>query len=215
MNSTIKKVLIIEDHPQMRRNIAMILQRENFVVEIAENGRAGVEKARAGIPDIVLCDIMMPELDGHGVLQELRADPDTAEIPFIFLTARSERNDQRAGMNSGADDYLTKPVTRDELLAAIHARLRRRDVLEQQLKARLSKIAPDFHNLAPLEALGVSPREAEVLGWVAQGKSNAEIASILRMSEHTVKKHLQHVFDKLGVESRHAAALRALEVLSG
>ena len=215
MNSAIRKVLIIEDHPQMRRNIATILQRENFVVEIAENGRAGVEKARAGIPDIVLCDIMMPELDGHGVLQALRADPDTAEIPFIFLTARSERNDLRAGMNSGADDYLTKPVTRDELLAAIHARLRRRDLLEQQLKARLSKFAPDFGNLSSLEALGLSPREAEVLGWVAQGKSNAEIASILRMTEHTAKKHLQHVFDKLGVESRHAAALRALEVLSG
>ena len=214
MSAAPRKILVIEDHPQMRRNIALILQRENFAVEIAENGRAGLEKARASVPDIVLCDIMMPELDGHGVLQALRADPDTAEIPFIFLTARSERNDQRAGMNLGADDYLTKPVTRDELLAAVHARLRRRDLLEEQFKARLSKFAPDFGNVSRLEALGLSPREAEVLGWVAQGKGNAEIGSILKMTEHTVKKHLQHVFGKLGVESRHAAALQALETLS-
>ena len=84
MSAVPRKVLVIEDHPQMRRNIALILQRENFAVEVAENGRTGVEKALLMIPDIVLCDIMMPELDGHAVLQALRSDPDTAEIPFIF-----------------------------------------------------------------------------------------------------------------------------------
>src|SRR5512141_1242705 len=104
------KSLVIEDQPQMRKNLVTILEMENFQVISAENGRRGVELARSERPDLVLCDVMMPELDGFGVLQALRADPATATLPLIFLTAKGDRLDQRAGMNLGADDYLTKPA---------------------------------------------------------------------------------------------------------
>src|SRR5574341_351543 len=105
-----KKILIIEDEPEMRRNLAMILKLEKFQVLTAENGRRGVEMALAEKPDLIICDVMMPELDGYGVLHQLRQERATAGTPFMFLTAKGEKADLRSGMNLGADDYLTKPV---------------------------------------------------------------------------------------------------------
>ena len=158
---------------------------------------------------------MMPELDGHGVVQALRAEPCTATIPFIFLTARSDHGDIRTGMNSGADDYLVKPVPRLDLLAAVEARLARSEAVEARVQAAAAggSFHPDFSSHEPLALLGLTNREAEVLLWVAQGKSNADTGSILGMSEKTVKQHLGSIFSKLGVENRNAAALLAVEVL--
>jgi len=203
------KILVIEDEPEMRRNLVSILRLEKFQPIAAENGRAGIEAAKRDKPALILCDVMMPELDGYGVLAALRADAATAATPFIFLTAKGEKPDIRAGMNLGADDYLTKPVAKADLLAAIRTRLER---AEQQTVAEFK---PNFSSSKPLEAaLDLTPRVAEVLLWLAQGKTNGEIAVILGNSEATVKKHVLEIFIKLGVETRTAASLRALEVLS-
>ena len=202
-----KKILVIEDEPEMRRNLLTILKLEKFQPVGAENGRAGLAAVQRDKPDLILCDVMMPELDGHGVLDALRQDEATAAIPFIFLTAKGEKEDLRNGMNLGADDYLTKPVARLDLLEAIQARLLR---AEQQTQR---EFMPDFSSFAPLLKLGLTPRVAEVLLWVAQGKTNGDIASILGISESTVKKHMLEIFQSLGVETRRAAALRALEQL--
>ena len=202
----------------MRRNIALLLEMEGFQVLTAANGLAGVEAVKKERPDLVLCDVMMPELDGYGVVQALRAEQDFATLPFIFLTARGDRTDVRIGMNFGADDYLTKPVVREDLLAAVHARLARAQAVEERVQAAASDAGgfhPDFSSPEPLRVtLGLTQREADVLLWVAQGKSNGDIAVILGMSEKTAKQHLGSVFQKLGVEGRNAATLRALEVLS-
>lgn len=158
---------------------------------------------------------MMPELDGYGVVQALREDDSFANTPFIFLTAKSDRADVRVGMNFGADDYLTKPVVRDDLLAAVQTRLVRSGVLQQRM-AEGRGFSPDFQRPDRLQqAWGLTPREAEVLVWVAQGKSNADVAAILEMSEKTAKQHLGVCFQKMGVEGRNAATVMALEVLSG
>jgi len=211
-----KKILIIEDQPQMRRNLATILEMEGFEVSLAENGNAGVVQAQALKPDLIICDVMMPELDGHGVLRTLRSEKATATIPFIFLTAKGEKIDQRTGMNLGADDYLTKPVARTDLLASVKVRLEKRDAHEAELDSAKASAGfnPNFESPKPLESLGLTPREAEVLLWVAQGKSNGDIAILLGMAEKTVKKHMGNIFDKLGLEGRNAATVRALEVLS-
>ena len=203
-----KKILVIEDEPEMRRNMTALLRYHNYEPIAAENGRAGVEAARRGKPDLILCDVMMPELDGYGVLQALQADASLARIPFIFLTAKGEKDDLRSGMNLGADDYLTKPVANAELVQAIETRLRRSD---QQAKR---EFRPDFSSSEPLLSLGLTPRAAEALLWLAQGKSNADIATILGITESTVKKYVQEMFEKLGVETRGAAAVRALVVLN-
>ncbi len=202
-----KKILIIEDEEQTRKNLATILRMEGHTVLTAEDGGLGLDLARREQPDLILCDVMMPRLDGHGVLAALRENKMTAAVPFIFLTARGEWNDLRTGMNLGADDYLTKPATASELLAAIVARIAR---ARQRPPA---EFAPDYSSSAPLVALGLTAREAKVLLWVAQGKSNADISTILGTAENTVKKHLQNIFEKLGIESRNAATVRALEAL--
>jgi DNA-binding NarL/FixJ family response regulator len=204
-----KKILVIEDEPEMRRNLTTILRLEKFQPLAAENGRVGVELARKEKPDVILCDVMMPELDGYGVIAALRAEAATVTIPFIFLTAKGEKPDIRAGMNLGADDYLTKPVGKADLLAAIHSRL------ERAAQQSTPEFKPNFDSPKPLEAaLELTPRVAETLLWLAQGKTNGEIATILGNSESTVKKHVLEIFQRLGVETRGAAALRALEVLS-
>ena len=203
-----KKILVIEDEPEMRRNITTLLRYHDYEPIAAENGRQGVESARREKPDLVLCDVMMPELDGYGVLQALQADASLAHIPFIFLTAKGEKDDLRSGMNLGADDYLTKPVSNADLVRALEARLRR---YEQQVKREFK---PDFSSSEPLLKLGLTPRAAEALLWLSQGKTNSDIATILGVTESTVKKHVQEMFDKLGVETRGAAAVRALEILN-
>ena len=212
----VKKILIIEDQAPMRRNIALMLEMEGYETVTAENGRVGLEMARREEPDLVLCDVMMPELDGYGVVQALREDVRFAATPFIFLTAKSDRSDVRVGMNYGADDYLTKPVVRDDLLAAVTARLQRAGAVHECIEAAGSGFSPDYSSAVPLQmALGITAREAEVLLWVAQGKSNAEVGVILGMAEKTVKQHLGSIFAKLGLENRNAATLQAVEVLSG
>jgi len=210
------KILIIEDQPQMRKNLVTILEMENFHVASAENGRRGIELIQTEKPDLIICDVMMPDVDGHAVLRSLRAAASTATIPFIFLTAKGDKADFRTGMNLGADDYLTKPVSSVDLLAAVKTRLARRRSHEAEVEAAESAggFKPDFNSAKPLESLGLTAREAEVLLWVAQGKSNGDIALLLGMAEKTVKKHMGSIFDKLGLEGRNAATIKALEKLS-
>jgi len=204
-----KKILIIEDEPEMRRNIATILRLEKYQPLTAEHGRLGVEMALKENPSLILCDVMMPELDGYGVLHAIRANQSTEATPFIFLTAKGEKPDIRAGMNLGADDYLTKPVAKTDLLNAIAARLARAG------QTSVPDFKPNFESAKPLEkSLKLTPRVAETLLWIAQVKTNGDIATILGISESTVKKHVLEIFGQLGVETRSAASLRALEILS-
>ena len=118
-----EKILLIEDNEALRENTAEILSLANYEVSTAENGKIGVEMAIANPPDLIVCDIMMPILDGYGVFQILSKNPDLQHVPFIFLSAKSERNDLRKGMEMGADDYITKPFSDSELINAIRARI--------------------------------------------------------------------------------------------
>lgn len=126
-----KKVLIIEDNNDIRENVVEILELAGYTVFAAGNGKAGVDLALKNVPDIILCDIMMPELDGYGVLYLLSKSPQMAAIPFIFLTAKAERTDLRKGMEMGADDYLTKPFDDMDLLNAIESRLKKKEIQEK------------------------------------------------------------------------------------
>jgi len=130
-----KKILLIEDNLEVRENTEEILSLANYNVVAAPNGKVGVELALKEKPDLIICDIMMPELDGYGVLHILSKNADTALIPFIFLTAKTEKTDIRKGMTLGADDYLTKPFDDTDLLNAIEVRLRKGAMLQQQYEA--------------------------------------------------------------------------------
>lgn len=127
-----KSVLIIEDNTDLRENTAEILDMAGYKIFTAENGKKGIELAVKEKPDLIVCDIMMPELDGYGVLHLLRKNPETQSIPFIFLTAKTERTDLRKGMEMGADDYITKPFEDIELLNAIEVRLKKAAIFDQK-----------------------------------------------------------------------------------
>ena len=127
-----KKILLIEDNLEVRENTSEILTLANYEVIAAENGKVGVELAQEHRPDLIICDIMMPELDGYGVLHILGKKEETAAIPFIFLTAKTEKTDIRKGMNLGADDYLTKPFDDTDLLNAVEVRLRKSAMQRKQ-----------------------------------------------------------------------------------
>jgi len=135
-----KKVLLIEDNADIRENMAEILELASYEVHTAPDGKQGVALAIAKKPDIIICDIMMPVLDGYGVIHMLQKNPDTQNIPFIFLTAKAERTEIRKGMELGADDYITKPFNGTELLNAIESRLRKAELI------RLN-ITPDLQGL--------------------------------------------------------------------
>lgn len=127
-----KKLLLIEDNLNVRETTQEILELADYEVLTAENGRQGVELAKSGKPDIIVCDIMMPDLDGYGVLKILSRNPETSTIPFIFLTAKADKSDIRKGMNLGADDYVTKPFEETDLLDAIETRLTKSESLKRE-----------------------------------------------------------------------------------
>lgn len=128
------KILVIEDEELVRANIAELLDAEEHDVVTAENGFLGALWAQEHLPELIICDVMMPELNGYEVLETLSENADTAMIPFIFLTAMADKAEIRQGMTSGADDYLTKPFSRAELLEAVNTRLSKREIVQSQYK---------------------------------------------------------------------------------
>ncbi len=145
------KILVIEDEKGLREEIVDILGFEGFETVGASHGQEGLEMARTFRPDMIVCDIMMPVLDGYGVLLELRSDPQTATIPFLFLTARAERSDMRRGMVLGADDYLIKPFRNEELLEAIQARLEHRRLLTRHYEGQIEELRHAIAQTLPHE----------------------------------------------------------------
>lgn len=151
-----KTILLIEDNVDLRENTAELLEDSNYKIITAENGKIGVELALKHIPDIIICDIMMPELDGYEVLEILSKNEQTEAIPFIFLTAKSENTDMRKGMSLGADDYITKPFEEEDLINAIEARLRKSELLKtiyQQSAEGIETFIENAKQLVNLTAL--------------------------------------------------------------
>lgn len=181
MKKTASTVLVIEDNQDIRESTAEILELADYHVYTAENGKKGVELAQNHLPDIILCDIMMPELDGYGVLYMLGKNDQTANIPFIFITAKTERVEMRKGMEMGADDYLTKPFSDMELLNAIETRLQKRAVISKGAGASAS-----------LESLLDEARTAKLLTELSE---NSRIRSYKKKQVvFSEGDHLSHVF---------------------
>jgi len=149
-----KKILLIEDDKALRENTAELLELANYTVYTAPNGKIGIEVAKKELPHLIVCDIMMPEIDGYGVLEVVSLEPTTTHIPFVFLSAKTEYNEIRKGMNMGADDYLTKPFEEDELLSAIESRLAKAEILSTRIAVSSKKKAEgDIRNLHELKNL--------------------------------------------------------------
>ena len=148
-----KTIILIEDNKDVRENTTEILELANYKVVQAENGKQGVELTKLHKPDLIICDIMMPVLDGYGVIHLLTKNPETASIPFIFLTAKSERMDFRKGMEMGADDYISKPFDDIELLNAVERRLKKNDLLKAKFSKNMDGLNKFFNAAKNVEDL--------------------------------------------------------------
>lgn len=146
-----KKVLVIEDESAVLENILEIIEEFDYEVFGASNGIEGLKQAKENLPDLIICDIMMPELDGFGVITELQKDQQTAAIPFIFLTAKADREDLRQGMNLGADDYLTKPFTPEQLFKAIETRIKKQEKFKEKGEEKLDELRINLASTLPHE----------------------------------------------------------------
>lgn len=175
-----KKILVVEDSQSLRKDILEMLGFEGFDAIGAENGSVGVERAREFLPDLIICDIMMPIMDGYGVLEELRKNALTATIPFIFLTARTDRMDMRLGMELGADDFLTKPFHAAELLAAVRTRLNKRELFDEVAERRLGDLRENIMMALPHELR--TPLNV-ILGFSDLLMTDAEMMEGERVSE--------------------------------
>lgn len=211
----INRLLIIEDEDVLRRDLQEILTLEGYQVDTAANGLEAVDVVRNAIPDLILCDIRMPGLDGYQVLKAVRELPGGFNVVFIFLTAKVESEEIRAGMNLGADDYLLKPVTHKDLMTAIRVRLEHRKNMmeavrgdvESQLTDQLEYSVEDVKSI--LSAL--SKTERRIFYYVAQEKSTTDIAQLLYISPKTVENHRHNISKKLKLKGGHSVLALALK----
>ena len=157
-----KKILIIEDSLEMRENTSEILTLAGYEVISAKNGKEGIEMAHKELPDLIICDIMMPILDGYGTLHMLSKNTETANIPFIFLTAKAERSDYRKGMEMGADDYITKPFDDIELLNAVESRCRKADLLRREYTKNIEGLNEFMNQAKGFDVLKTISQEQEL-----------------------------------------------------
>ncbi|CAH2031832.1 response regulator transcription factor [Trichlorobacter ammonificans] len=190
-----QSILVIEDDPSYRGNIEMILKMEGFRVRTAADGRSGLAAVQEEVPDLILCDIMMPEMDGHTMFDILKSDVLFADVAFIFVTALADRSELRRAMAAGADDYLTKPFTAEELLAAVTGRLNRLRILRQ------SAGSTSFHKDLAWLREQLTPREHEVLLRVGRGDTSRQIADRLGISVKTVEIHRSNLMHKLNASN--------------
>ena len=189
-------ILIIEDDPAYLSMMEVMLQMEGFDVRTSSSGESALAMLHEKRSDLILCDIMMPDMDGHAVLEALKSDKALAEIPFVFVTALGERAEVRQGMSEGADDYLPKPFTAEELLAAVTGRIRRHEMIIQQHDK------PAFQEeQAIFRTRKISRRELDVLLMVGKGSTSREIAEQMEISAKTVEVHRYNLMNKLGASN--------------
>ena len=222
------KVLLVDDEPGLRAAVQAYFEDEGFEVITAVDGAEGWEKAQAELPDVVLSDVMMPRVDGFGLLKQLRDDERLGGTPVIFLTAKGMTSDRIAGFRAGVDDYIPKPFDPDELVARVRNVVQRQERLLREAAryadTDLGQMAKQITEIRSLlqggggsrRAAGAgdhafTPREASVLQLVAEGLMNKEIARRLDTSIRNVEKYVSRLFAKTGTASRTELVRYALE----
>ncbi|NRH41118.1 response regulator [Pseudomonas sp. MS15a(2019)] len=205
-------VLIVDDTPDNLALLSDALDASGYMVLVALDGASALERMQRRRPDVVLLDAMMPGLDGFETCRRIKAQAELADIPVLFMTALTETEHVVEAFAAGGIDYVTKPLKTDEVLARVAAHLRTARELQAARNLPASRpYARTALDLAPLSSrYQLTGREVEVLHWVACGKTNRDIGDILGLSPRTVNKHLEHVYVKLGVETRTAAATLAI-----
>ncbi|MEN2397593.1 response regulator transcription factor [Pseudomonas halotolerans] len=211
-------VLIVDDTPDNLAMLSDALNDAGYMVLVALDGLTALNRIERRRPDLILLDAMMPGLDGFETCRRIKAQPQSADIPVLFMTALTESCHVVQGFEVGGSDYVTKPIQIDEVLARVAAHLRTSRILHSARAASQPVAALSLNDEPASQVLSarfqLTGREVEVLRWVACGKTNRDIGTILDLSPRTVNKHLEHVYIKLGVETRTAATSVVLSAMT-
>ncbi len=221
------QVLLVDDEPGLREAVQAYLEDSGFTVDVASNGKEGLDMAQQKLPDLIITDIMMPQVDGYEFLRQLREDPQFKTLPVVFLTARGMTSDRIQGYNAGCDAYLPKPFDPDELVAIVTNLLEKQNALRvaasdeghniadlarqiAEIKGMLMQKGTISQTPAPIK-IDFTPREQSVLDLVVDGLMNKEIARRLDTSVRNVEKYVSRLFSKTGTNSRTELVRYALE----
>jgi DNA-binding NarL/FixJ family response regulator len=203
-----KQLLLIDDDPNLILLVKDYLEFQGYEVVTAENGREALEILAKNIPDMIICDVMMPEMDGYGLVEQVRQDPRTSWIPVMFLSAKGQSHDRVRGLNQGADVYMVKPFEPEELVAQVESSLNQAN----RLMGHNNK--PTLEETVRLQVpsnVELTPTELKVVQLVAQGMANREIAEKLNVSQRTIESHVSNMLNKTSLHNRTELARWAIE----
>lgn len=202
-----KRLLLIDDDPNLILLVKDYLEFRGYDVTTAENGREALEILEKEMPDMIICDVMMPEMDGYAFVEQVRKDPRTNWIPVLFLSAKGQSQDRVKGLNTGADVYMVKPFEPEELVSQVEASLKQAGrLLDHQIK--LGTTGPKIQVPFDVE---LTPTETKVVQFVARGMANREIAEAMKVSQRTIESHVSNMLAKTGLHNRTELARWAIE----
>jgi DNA-binding NarL/FixJ family response regulator len=203
-----KRLLLIDDDPNLILLVKDYLEFRGYEVITAENGREALEVLEGEIPDMIICDVMMPEMDGYSLVKHVREDPRTSWIPVLFLSAKGQSQDRVKGLNTGADVYMVKPFEPEELVAQVESSLKQAArIAERPGKGGIDGV-PKIQVPFDVE---LTPTELRVVQFVARGMANREIADELNVSQRTIESHVSNMLGKTGLHNRTELARWAIE----
>ncbi|MDX2214278.1 MAG: response regulator transcription factor [Oculatellaceae cyanobacterium bins.114] len=202
-----KRLLLIDDDPNLILLVKDYLEFRGYEVITAENGQEALEVLQKETPDMIICDVMMPQMDGYSLVEHVRKDPRTSWIPVLFLSAKGQSQDRVKGLNTGADVYMVKPFEPEELVAQVESSLKQASRLIQR-QDKGSEGGPKIQVPFDVE---LTPTELRVVQFVARGMANREIAEELNVSQRTIESHVSNMLGKTGLHNRTELARWAIE----
>ncbi len=203
-----RRLLLIDDDPNLILLVKDYLEFRGYDVITAENGREALEVLEQETPDMIICDVMMPEMDGYSLVSAIRQDPKTSWIPVLFLSAKGQSQDRVKGLNIGADVYMVKPFEPEELVAQVESSLKQASRLIQHKDSKGGDSSPKIQVPFDVE---LTPTELRVVQFVARGMANREIAEELNVSQRTIESHVSNMLGKTGLHNRTELARWAIE----
>ena len=202
-----KRLLLIDDDPNLILLVRDYLEFRGYEVMTADNGREALDMLSQDLPDMIVCDIMMPEMDGYALIENVRQDPRTSWIPVLFLSARGQSQDRIKGLNLGADVYMVKPFEPEELVAQVESSLKQTN----RLLLHTDCMGDDSLSIQVPATVELTPTELKVVQLVARGLANREIAIQMNVSQRTIESHVSNMLGKTGLSNRTELARWAIE----
>ncbi len=201
------RLLLVDDDPNLILLVKDYLEYQGYQVTTAGNGREALDALGKETPDMIICDIMMPEMDGYAFIDRVRADSRTSWIPVMFLSAKGQSQDRVKGLNTGADVYMVKPFEPEELVAQVESSLRQ----ARRLMGHSSRSLDDSPRIQVPSSVELTPTETKVVQLVAQGMSNRDIAEHLKVSQRTIESHVSNMLNKTNLHNRTELARWAMQ----